>query len=719
MRAASRIALPCMLLLAAACGDEDEPVDMGSPDMGMKPDMGTPDMGEMDMGTPDMGQPEVAFTLQLLHFADIDGNEATALDAVDEFSAVVDGLRNDATHGEHTIVVSSGDNLIPGPRWFAAENSAVRAISGSNEPGHADHYIMNHLGVVASALGNHDLDQGPGEFADSLASKSSGGVTFPGTEFPYLAANVDFSAESDLSVGTEGADYSSLGGGVAKSATVQVGGETIGLVGVSTPELPSITTTGGLLIEGSLTDIAALAAAVQPTIDALVAAGVNKIVVLAHLQQIMYEKALAAELRDVDIIVAGGSNTRMGDSTDTLFPGDEAFAETYPFQTTGEDGQPLLIVNTDADFKYLGRLVVGFTEAGVLIPSSVDPMVSGAYAATAEVASAVGGTAIPEIVAMRDAIRGVILSQYDNVIGHTSVFLEGRRGFVRTEETNLGNLTADANKWYAEQCAEITGKVLSLKNGGGLRAEIGNVIVAGGTTTLTPPSNDGLSAEPGDVSEGHLRGTLRFDNGLVVLDVSGEELKILLEHGVTQTGPGATPGRFPQVGGMWFGYDVDGTVQVIAADGKTVETAGTRITDLYVDTTGDDRPDTALYVGGVAQPEAMDTYPLVTLNFLAGGGDDYPFGVLSAANRRQLYEGVGFGDPDEGMDGIPDFPVLTNCDPGAQSDFSSTGGEQDALAEYMLTLYPNSDMAYSTAETPKAMDRRIQDLGVITNFVTP
>lgn len=147
------------------------------------------------------------FTIQLLHFADVDGNESTALNNVDEFSALVNGFQTDPIFGPVTITVSSGDNIIPGPRWFAAENSAVRSISGSNEPGHADHFMMNAFGVMASAVGNHELDQGPGEFAGSINPEAGGGAMFPGTRFPYLAANIDFSSEEDLNIGTDGADY--------------------------------------------------------------------------------------------------------------------------------------------------------------------------------------------------------------------------------------------------------------------------------------------------------------------------------------------------------------------------------------------------------------------------------------------------------------------------------------------------------------------------------
>ncbi|MEO1303181.1 MAG: 5'-nucleotidase C-terminal domain-containing protein [Myxococcota bacterium] len=676
------------------------------------------------------------FSLQLLHFADVDGNEATALENVDEFSALVDGFRNDELFGSRTLVVSSGDNVIPGPRWFAAEDSSVRAITGSNQPGHADHFFMNEFGVVASAIGNHELDQGPGEFADSIAADTfededaGTSVTFEGTRFPYLAANIDFSQEEDLTVGEAGADSRLLGGQVAPSATVAIGGETIGLVGVSTPALSAITSAGRLSVSGSTTEIAELAAAVQPTIDALVTEGINKIIVLAHLQQIALEKALAEELRHVDVIVAGGSNTRMGNPGNTLYPGDAEFDEVYPFETTDADGNPLVIVNVDGDYKYLGRLVVSFDEDGLVIPSSIDPTVSGAYAAVEEDVAFSGGTPIEAVVELRDAIDIVIAEQFSNVVGHTDVFLEGRRGIVRTEETNLGNLTADSLKWYAQRCTGLT-NVIALKNGGGIRAEIGNAVTVGTETTLEPPFNDGLEGvEPGDVSEGHFRGSLRFDNGAVVVSVTPAELKMILEHAVAETGPGATPGQFPQVGGIWVGFDPAGTAQVLTVVGEGddrvvtgVATPGTRVTDLWVDTDADGMVDTALYTNGelltdVEEAEDARRYDLVTLNFIANGGDDAPFALLSEPMRRQLYEGLGFDDPDEDENDMADFPMLMGCDPGLQNDFSGTGREQDILAEYFLEFFPDPDNAFADPETAPIDDRRVQNVSMRT-FVEP
>ena len=67
-------------------------------------------------------------------------------------------------------------------------------------------------------------------------------------------------------------------------------------------------------------------------------------------------------------------------------------------------------------------------------------------------------------------------------------------------------------------------------------------------------------------------------------------------------------------------------------------------------------------------------FNLVILNFLANGGDDYPFQELSNRNRLNLYVGRGYGENF-------DYPSADiNGDSGRSSKFSYTDGEQDALA---------------------------------------
>jgi 2',3'-cyclic-nucleotide 2'-phosphodiesterase (5'-nucleotidase family) len=652
----------------------------------------------------DNGNGTDAFTLQLLHFADIDGNEEIALDAVGKFSALVNGFQNDASYGANTIVVSSGDNIIPGPRYYSVDDENVESIHGSDEPGSTDNYFLNQFGVVASALGNHELDMTPGEFDDTINKDDFT------TNFPYLACNVDFTNEfSDSLIGIDGSDYASLAGQVAGYATVTVGGQTIGLVGVSTPSLPNITSTGDLQITpGTSWTAQELADEVQPSIDALIDTGVNKIIVLAHLQQLSYEKELAPLLSGVDIIVAGGSNTRMGDSNDTLFEGDTAFDETYPYRTTDTNGNPILIVNVDGDYKYLGRLVVGFDSNGVINLNSLDDTLNGAWASTEANVRTSGGAEISTVATMRDAIQNYINSLYSNVVGYTNVYLDGRRSEVRTEETNLGDLTADANLWYANLYATANSESyvqISIKNGGGIRTEIGESVVIGETYSFLPPqASTSLGTSTGAISEGHVKSTLKFNNGLVVFEVSADQLKQILEATVAYVEPGSTPGSFPQLSGMKIGYDYTQTAQVVddSVSPATVTTEGTRIRHIVVDTDGDGAYDDTVVQDGIVV--GTGTYRLVTLNYLLG--TDYEF--IDSSAGYALY-----ADPE---DDWTEYSI--NGDPGRSdslaNDVSDPGKEQDALVEYLLLNHPDSANGYNVPETEPANDTRVQDLSLQT-----
>ena len=642
-----------------------------------------------------------SFTLQLLHFADIDGNEQSALASVDEFAALVGAFKTDPVYGPNTLFVSSGDNILPGPRFYAAEQRPVRNLTGSNEPGHADIALLNEMGVQASALGNHEFDVGPGELADAI--KADGTYT---AQFPYLAINIDFSKDEDFQIGGNGLMINDLAGKVAGYAVAKVGGESIGLIGAVTPTLPFISSPYGLDVSPPPTSsMKELAPIIQEAVNSLQANGINKIVLLSHMQQIEYEKELANLLEGVDIIVAGGSDTRMGDSNDQLFSNDlvtdKAFAEHYPYETTDADGNPVILVNVDADYKYLGRLVVTFDEKGHVQPDSIDPQVSGAYAATEEVVNSVGGVRNVGVIAIRNAVQEVIKSQFGNVVGYTKVYLDGRRGKVRTEETNLGNLSADANLWYANELSEKTVH-LSLKNGGGIRTGIGSALVPPGVTDYSkalyapPAANPEAETSEGAVSEGHLRATLRFDNGLVVVSVTASELKDLLENGLADTEIGRTPGRFPQVAGMKFSYDTTMKPRITSGSGQRVRSLEILNSDGTV-------MDTIVKDGDiVGNPDRR--FNMVTLNFLANGGDDYPFKELSAPNRLNLYAGRGYGEK-------VDYPNAdTTKDPGRNSKFSYTGGEQDAFAEYMYAFHANLSEAYSLKEQNIQQDKRVVKL---------
>jgi 2',3'-cyclic-nucleotide 2'-phosphodiesterase (5'-nucleotidase family) len=375
----------------------------------------------------------------------------------------------------------SGDLYIPDP--FSA-----RHRSGG-------HRIMNALGTQAAVFGNTEFDLGTSVIADLIAAEEprrgrrGDRRPLPGTPFPYLSSNLDFS-NSNLAdfVVADGQEASTIPNSIARSTVITAEGETFGVVGVTTPLLPSISSPGDVVVSPSNpSDFAALAAMCSPSWTTLSASGIDKIVLLAHLQQLAFELELAPLLRDVDINIAGGS--------DTLWPttatacGRATRAPVVPAAARPASGEPVAVVNTSREYRYVGRLVAGFDAAGVLSEIREE---SGAYADRPR-----GRRGDRERRAHargrrgdRHGVREVVTELDGEIFGATEVFLNGQRESVRTEETNLGNLSADAQLLVAREVDPTV--AVSLKNGGGIRASIGAFALDG---TPVPPLANPLTAK--------------------------------------------------------------------------------------------------------------------------------------------------------------------------------------------------------------------------------
>jgi len=660
------------------------------------------------------------FTLQVLHASDFEAGLSAPANAPN-FAALVDALEETYTN---TLVLSSGDNWIPSPFSLSGEDPAMvtplkntyinyYGVNFANNDlragiGRPDISILNFIGVEASVLGNHEFDLGTSELRNMIAGLNSGSnIRWFGAQFPYLSSNLDFSADVNLSNIFEStvqepsyfksnpsqtAAQIAAKKKLAKSTIINENGELIGIVGVTTPILAAISSPGATTVmnPGAGTDdMQLLASIVQPVIDDLINnQGVDKVILLAHLQQLTLEKQLATFLTGVDIIIAGGSHTLMADPQDRMRAGD-APAETYPFFTTGADSKPIVIVNTTSEYQYVGRLVIDFDVNGDIIPSSVNENISGAFAADDQGVEELYGDLVTPfqlgtkgylVKTLCDAISAIVQAKDGNIFGKTDVYLQGLRNFVRTQETNLGNISADANLWQAKQLfPEVT---VSLKNGGGIRSAMGQVYAVGDQVEYLPPAANPMAGkEEGDISQLDIENSLRFNNRLSVLDVTAQGLKTLLEHGVAQTGPGLTPGRFPQMGGMRFSFDADLPVNSRIVNAAIVDDNGVVLDSVVVN--------------GALYGDPTRVIKLVTLNFLAGGGDGYPF--LSVGSNRV------------------DLDVLL-ADPGFAT-FTVPGSEQDAFAEYLNLFY--GETPFNEAETFTALDLRIQDLNARVDQVYP
>jgi 2',3'-cyclic-nucleotide 2'-phosphodiesterase (5'-nucleotidase family) len=634
-----------------------------------------------------------AFKLQLFHLADQEGN-ISALDDAPRLSGVLNALRAqdidlDGIPGfTNTLTLSSGDAWIPG-LFYGASAQAYGAV------GRGDVLIQNALGVQAIALGNHEFDQGTAALKGLIGGDATAG--FAGTAFPYLSGNLNFATDANLDGLVVPDGQAPQANSITGSVVFDVNGEKVGVVGATTPWLQTISSPGNVGISPapfsgtpSAAELDALAAEIQSDVDALITAnpGLNKVILLAHMQQLSIEQALAERLRHVDIIVAGGSNSRLFDADDSARPGDSTQG-VYPIIKSDADGKPVAVVNTDGNYKYLGRLVLDFDAAGSIIPESYDPTISGAYRTDAAGLAALNAEDFIDarVQEVADTLREVIVAQESEWFGVSDVFLNGNRNpGVRSEETNLGNLTADANLAYARTIDPTV--LVSLKNGGGIRNSIGQSLVPTGSVDGKPEllptaavfDAQGNVVKPeGGISRNDIANALSFNNGLSLVTVTHAELKALLEHGLAA---GVNQGRFPQVGGLAFSYDLN-------------RPAGDRVVNLVIQ--NDAGNDQSIVVrNGRLVGDPNRTIRMVTLDFLASGGDGYPFVSLTNPNR------VDITTPDAPRTGV--------------ATFAANGSEQDVLAEYLAALYGPAT-PFAIADTDPSLDSRLQNLAARTDSV--
>ena len=219
--------------------------------------------------------------LQLLHASDLEGGVDAVGDAPN-FAAVVEALEQEASGP--SILLSAGDNYIPGPFFSASGDGSLRPVfqgvhdtlfglpDGSlnnirEAGGRADITIMNIIGFDASALGNHEFDAGTSILSDIIGTDirgdTLGDVRWLGAQFPYLSANLDFSGDGSLSglftdqvlpntafqstpddLGAAGAAPK-----IAPYTIIDLGnGERAAVIGGTTPKLDSITSPGGVQV---------------------------------------------------------------------------------------------------------------------------------------------------------------------------------------------------------------------------------------------------------------------------------------------------------------------------------------------------------------------------------------------------------------------------------------------------------------------------------------
>lgn len=174
----------------------------------------------------------------------------------------------------------------------------------------------------------------------------------------------------------------------------------------------------------------------------------------------------------------------------------------------------------------------------------------------------------PEFAAVVDKYKD-LLQKLSEPIGMTGVELDATSFSSRNKETNIGNFIADSYR-------SVTNSDIGFVNGGSIRAD--------------------LTYNPGMLTKRDVLSILPFNNPIVKVEISGKLLREVLEHGVARSAEDNEPGRFPQVSGVTFTYDIS-------------KPAGSRVSEIKV--------------GGEPLNESKN-YTLATSDFLVSrSGDGY------------------------------------------------------------------------------------------------
>lgn len=366
--------------------------------------------------------------------------------------------------------------------------------------------LYNAVGFDAMVLGNHEFDFGPDILKERLTE----------AQFTVLGGN---SFDQD----GEAID------GAVPTWTTTVGGYTIGFLGLTTLGTIEKSSPGYVTFSDPVETAEALA-------EELRAEGADLVIALAHTD--LGEDRELIQAAPVDIVLSGDDHVLQ-----LYYDGNIALVESY----------------AQAEYVTAIDLVVDRVESGDSTRFVWTP--SFRVIDTATVAPD------PEVQASVDGYLNQLSTELDVEIGATDTELDSRRASVRTQETAIGNLIADAMR-------EATGADIAITNGGGIRAD--------------------KIYDPGTVlTRRDIQSELPFGNKTVTLALTGQAVIDALENGFGAVEDVA--GRFPQVSGMTVTYDLSAE-------------PGSRVQQVLV---------------GDAEIDLAGSYVLATNDFMAAGGDGY------------------------------------------------------------------------------------------------
>lgn len=529
--------------------------------------------------------PQAPVTLRVIAFNDLHGNLESAslvlphpdpakpgqslrvaVGGVAYQAGLVKALRAGATH---SVVVSSGDAIGATPLVSALfwHESTID--------------MLNRIGVDIATLGNHEFDAGVTELQRVMAggcreakagepAASCALGRYEGAKFPHISANIVQPSGRPL---------------VAPSVIREYGGIKVGFIGAVTTDMPSLVVPSGIAGLRFIDE----ATAINAEAARLQAAGVQALVAVIHEGGNTGEAGSTMEWNDAGCAARRGPifeiEKRLSPAVDVVLSGHShqgyrCVIDGRPVMQAVAYGRGMSVLDLVLDPKTgdidrsrsLHRNLPVFNEKTSAAHRELIIAQEPAPYAFALSAAQPDAEVTARLAAYADKARPLAERKVGRIAGNFATS-------ANNGDMSAGRLVADA-QWATTRAPERGGSQFSLMNSGGVRAALAC-----------------KGAPPCDVSFGDIFTMQPFGNTLVVMTLTGAEIKALLEG---QSRPG---GLIPSSSIRWAW--------------RASAPAGQRVHNLRI----------------AGEPvDAAKDYRLTVNGFMAEGGDG--FTVLRAGRQR-------------------------------------------------------------------------------------
>ena len=417
-------------------------------------------------------------------------NSIVILYTNDTHCGVTDGMGFDGVARVKTALEAAGKNVILVDNGDAVQGDVIGTLS----KGEAIIDLMNAMGYDVATIGNHEFDYGMEQFNKNVGLAA----------FKYVACNF---------IGPDGNPV------LDAYTIIECAGKKIAFVGVATPQtFKSSTPTYFMDENGNFiysfcegNNGQDLYDAVQNAVDAARAEGADYVIALTHLgieadAQPWTSSDVIVHTNGIDAVLDGHSHSVIESET-----------------VKNKDGNKIPLTSTGTKFQNVGWLVIG--EDG----SITTHLISASAIALMDDLDLLNedggmGDVIAAAIAKNEELVNKVVAHTDvELVVNDPVLTDVR--IVRSQETNLGDLCADAYRAMGESDVAFV-------NGGGVRASI----------------------PAGDITFGQIIKVHPFGNALCVVEATGEEIMDALEFSVSKL-PGEF-GGFLHVSGMKFVIDM-------------------------------------------------------------------------------------------------------------------------------------------------------------------